>query len=808
MVTVQRGVDPTALTLVPFGGAGPLHAGELARELGIRRLAVPPGPGTAVRARSARGGPSHRCRADAPGAARGGWPRRPRRGLRARWRRRCCAGSTASACRSDGERIERWLDLRYVGQNFELLVRRARRDLARRRLRRAPPALPRDARGGLWLRGGDEPIQVVNVRLVARGLADPPRLARLPPQRRGIRAWPRSASATSGSTTIGASWRARCTRGRGSSPVIASWAPPWSSSSTPPRCCSRTRKRSSTTSASSSSRRRGARDDGSIDARGRRVRAAHHRRGDGHRAHQVVVLDEHQGAAGLLDRHLRRAWGGDRSGRAHPDAPGLAPRRRAASSWPAIRRRRWRPGDIFISNDPYTGGGTHLPDINLVSPVFADGALFGFVANIAHHADRSADRIRTIWDEGLRITPIRLAEAGRIREDVMELLLANFALPEQRRGDFRAQIAANRLGERRLGELIGAPRRRDGARRLRGVAGLRRAQDPRGHRRASGRRLPLRGRDGRRRRHDHTHPHRRHHHQAGRHARARLLRERAAVRGRYQRRVLRAPGHGVLRDPGGARSHGPRQQRLLSRPRPSPLPRAASSTRSRPRPWPGGRRRASASPTWCCGALAGVVPERVPAAGNGANCAMVFSGVDPRTGALYVYLETLAGGAGGTATGDGMDAVQVHVTNTSNLPVESLEIRVPAPRGGVRAGGRQRRGGPTPRWARPPAHDRGPRPRGALPRHDGAGRVAPWGLLGGRPGGRARLVLDPGGSQERELPPKVWGHLLRPGDRVAIETPGAGGYGPPEERDPARRHADERNGVVARRGPGRACASP
>ena len=77
------------------------------------------------------------------------------------------------------------------------------------------------------------------------------------------------------------------------------------------------------------------------------------------------------------------------------------------------------------------------------------------------------------------------------------------------------------------------------------------------------------------------------------------------------------------------------------------------------------------------GALAQVVPERVPAAGNGANCAMVFSGTHPRTGALYVYLETLAGGAGATAGGDGPDAVQVHVTNTSNLPVEALESEYP-----------------------------------------------------------------------------------------------------------------------------------
>src|SRR5262250_1707437 len=112
-----------------------------------------------------------------------------------------------------------------------------------------------------------------------------------------------------------------------------------------------------------------------------------------------------------------------------------------------------KPGDVFAANDPYTGGGTHLPDITVVAPVFVEGELFGFVANIAHHADRTGAVIRSIFDEGLRITPFRIVEAHQVREDVMELLLANFALPTQRQGDFRAQIAANRLGERRVLEL-------------------------------------------------------------------------------------------------------------------------------------------------------------------------------------------------------------------------------------------------------------------------------------------------------------------------------------------------------------------
>jgi N-methylhydantoinase B len=196
------------------------------------------------------------------------------------------------------------------------------------------------------------------------------------------------------------------------------------------------------------------------------------------------------------------------------------------------------------------------------------------------------------------------------------------------------------------------------------------------------------------------------------------------------------------------------------------------------------------------GALAQVVPERVPAAGNGANCAMVFSGTDPRTGRLYVYLETLAGGAGGTAAGDGMDAVQVHVTNTSNLPVEALEAEYPllvteyALIEGSGGAGRHRGGLGLRRTIEVLGHEArflGTTERAVLP---------PWGLGGGEPGGRARLVLDPGSPAERELPAKVWGFPLRPGQRVTIETPGAGGWGPPAERDPARRREDARDGVL------------
>lgn len=452
------------------------------------------------------------------------------------------------------------------------------------------------------------------------------------------------------------------------------------------------------------------------------------------------------------------------------------------------------PGDVFISNDPYTGGGTHLPDINLISPVFADGALWGFVANIAHHADRSADRIRTIWDEGLRITPIRLAEAGRIREDVMELLLANFALPDQRRGDFRAQIAANRLGERRLAELIGrygAPTVRAaceeflayGERKIRaaiaslpdGVCRYADAMDDDGvtpspipivvtiTKRGGALALDFAGSGPQ---------------CAGDinvvyfallatvyYALKAVLDPTIPANGGFYRAItVTAPEGSIV----NARPPAPVAWRTQT------CQRIADVV---------------------LGALAQVVPERVPAAGNGANCAMVFSGSDPSTGKLYVYLETLAGGAGATATGDGMDAVQVHVTNTSNLPVEALESEYPllvaeyALVEGSGGAGRHRGGLGLRRTIEILGHEA--RFLGTTER----ARLAPWGLCGGQPGGRARLVLDPGGPDERELPAKVWGYPLKPGDRVAIETPGGGGYGPPEERAPAQRQEDERDGI-------------
>src|SRR5712692_2874842 len=119
----------------------------------------------------------------------------------------------------------------------------------------------------------------------------------------------------------------------------------------------------------------------------------------------------------------------------------------------------FRPGDVAIVNDPYLGG-THLPDVTLASPVFAWRKLAGFVASRAHHADiggmspGSMPVARELWQEGVIIPPLKLVESGRLNEALYTLILRNVRSPEQSRGDFDAQLAANRTGERRLLELV------------------------------------------------------------------------------------------------------------------------------------------------------------------------------------------------------------------------------------------------------------------------------------------------------------------------------------------------------------------
>jgi N-methylhydantoinase B len=457
---------------------------------------------------------------------------------------------------------------------------------------------------------------------------------------------------------------------------------------------------------------------------------------------------------------------------------------------------RLRDGDVFIGNDPYTGGSTHLPDITVASPVFHEGAPIGFVANIAHHADGSGRETRTIYDEGLRIPPIRVVDNGVLREDLMELLLLNFRLPRERRGDFRAQFAANRIGAERLVELLVRHGRRTceaamdellayGERKIRtalaaipdGVYTFEDCMDDDG---AGGPPVPIA--------------------------------VRITVAGEEMAVDFAGTGNQVtgdinvvylalvatvyyalkaLLDPSIPANGGfYRAIRVMA-------PAGSIVNADPPAPVAWRTQTCQRIADVIFGALAPALPRRVIAATNGANSAWVFSGVDPRHSRYYVYLETIGGGSGARAAKDGLDGVQVHVTNTSNLPVECLEMEYPLlveeyslveDSGGP---GRFRGGLGLRRTIRVLAGEA--TFLGTLDR----ALVAPWGLFGGGPGGRGALILRRNGAEPRRLGSKVAGLQLARGDTVTIVTPGAGGYGPPAEREQARVARDMREGKIS-----------
>ena len=457
-------------------------------------------------------------------------------------------------------------------------------------------------------------------------------------------------------------------------------------------------------------------------------------------------------------------------------------------------------GDLFVANDPHVAGGTHLPDINMAMPVFADGKLAGFICNIAHHADvggmapgSMAGGMSEIYQEGLRIPVVKLFREGLMQDDLMDLLLLNVRVPEERRGDYFAQIAACRLGARRLGEVIEAngqeilhrafdeiiartgQRLRDGIGEIPdGSYSFEDMMDDDGLGTVD---IPIRLRvdvEGARIRFDFagTSP------QVAGNINVTLNATVASVA--YALKALLDPGvpnnQGVLdvaeivAEPGT----------LLNAVFPAPVAARANTSQR--------------IIDVVLGALAPALPKRVIGAANGANTTAVFAGTDPRTGQAYLYLETLGGGMGARVAADGKDGVQVHITNTSNLPVEAIEMEYPllveeyglVPDSG--GAGRQRGGMGLRRVVRPVGHD-------CL--FNGAGerfRHRPWGVFGGKPGGTGRFVLQDEAGEDRGLEIKPMGVTVMPAQRLIVETPGAGGYGDPAERDADDIAADRRSG--------------
>jgi N-methylhydantoinase B len=448
-------------------------------------------------------------------------------------------------------------------------------------------------------------------------------------------------------------------------------------------------------------------------------------------------------------------------------------------------------GDAFVGNDAYTGGGTHLPDIVIAAPIFVAGQLVAWATNLAHHADFADRGHAHIYQEGLRIPPVRLYRRGGLQSDILEMILLNCQVPRERLNDLRAQMAANRLGVRRFRGLCA----RYGSDLVlqAGDALLEYAER---RTRAGIATIP----DG-----TYTFEDRFDTEELDEELVFRVvitvqgdemwlsfdspLQVRAGLNVVWT--ALLATVYYAVKtivDPDIPPNAGLYRPIHVSAPPGTVLNCTAPA--------------AVYSRSQTCqrivdlihGALAPAIPERIIAACNGANTSITFSGVNPRTGQFYVYLETLGGGFGARATKDGLDGVQVHVTNTSNLPVECLELEHPLvveryelvdDSGGP---GTWRGGMGIRRTIRVVGHE------AQLSVSSTRRLSAPWGLFGGWEGGRAAIQVDEGA----EVP--VRGQCrLQPGQGVSVLTPGAGGYGPPGQRARELVRRDLREGKITER---------
>ena len=444
----------------------------------------------------------------------------------------------------------------------------------------------------------------------------------------------------------------------------------------------------------------------------------------------------------------------------------------------------WAEGDLVVLNDPYEGG-SHLPDVTMVSPVFEDDASGEaapafFAASRAHHADvggmapGSLPLSTEIYQEGIIIPPVKLYRGGTVNKDLLRFLLRNVRTPNERRGDLAAQQAAHAVGAARLRELM----HRYGAGEVGAYAGHLIAYSERRTRTAIA-----------------TWP-------DGEYAFADVLV--LDTHGDAQpitiRVSVRIEGDGIQFDFAGTEGGVAASFNAV-------LSITQSACYYVVRSLVGDDVPANAgcfapikvtAPKGCLvhaqppaavaagnvetsqrivdvvlGALAQALPDQVPAASQGTMNNLTIGG--QHEGVSYAYYETIAGGMGGSPTSDGLSAVHVHMSNTLNTPVEALEQAFPfrvteyRVRQGSGGQGRHRGGDGVVRAYEILA----PATVTVLSERRVEG---PWGLQGGEAGAPGRNLLIRADGTEEALPSKFTRHV-QPGDRLCIETPGGGGFG-------------------------------
>jgi len=449
-----------------------------------------------------------------------------------------------------------------------------------------------------------------------------------------------------------------------------------------------------------------------------------------------------------------------------------------------------KPGDVFIVNDPFAGG-THLPDITLVSTIAPEDDVIGYAVSRAHHADVGGSSpgsmppgAQEIYEEGLRLPAVRLVDGGEPNAAVHDLIRANVRTPDERQADLRAQRAANARAEERIGDLLAEhgstlldafdavidySRERVKAELDALPDGTYRAQDVLEGDGVTDADIPIEVAvtvDGPSIDVDFAGTA----DQVAGNLNAPLSVAKSAV---YF--VVRA-----ITDPEIPPNHGCYQPVSVAAPEGSvlnPNPPAAVV---------GGNVETSQRVMdVTLAALAGAVPDTVPAGGQGTMNNLI---IGDRNGD-FTYYETIGGGFGARPGKDGMDGVQVGMTNTLNTPVEAMETEYPLR---------------VKRYALRPSSGGDGRYRGGLGLERTVTvetdatvsllterrRTAPAGLDGGDDGATGQNLID-----GESVPAKASVDVAA-GTTVSVRTPGGGGHGDPAQRDSEARERDRRDGKV------------
>jgi N-methylhydantoinase B len=452
------------------------------------------------------------------------------------------------------------------------------------------------------------------------------------------------------------------------------------------------------------------------------------------------------------------------------------------------------PGDLFLHNDPYTGG-SHLNDVGLFHPVFLEGKLLAFIAVMAHWQDVGgmvpgslSGTATEIFQEGIRVPAIRIARGGELTPEVMQLLLANVRQPEDRLGDLRAQEGACRVAERRL---LAMARRWGEATIAEALEALLERAEAR--MRAAIGQLP-----------DGVYHYETYLDNSGPSPEPLRLRLSLTVAGEEIHadftgcapQVLGPTNLGpapattatftmtkALLDPGGPINAGALRPLRVTAPEGSVVnarPPAACGAI-------GEVRRALES--LVVGTLGKAIPERRVGDLKGASNIISIGGPHPARGEAFLYAEFPAGGTGGFAGADGNNTMRNYAEGdiSSLQPIEAVELTCPLrveatvlrqDSGGAGA----RRGG-----LGMERHVRLLAPEGRLSVLSDRNLIPPYGVRGGGNGAPNRFTVRRDGKelQPSPLPGKVTNFSLREGDVLVIRTAGGGGYGPPLQRDPA-----------------------